>query len=311
MVTDRVTIATRVVQITVVRTDGGELGTWQPGAHVDVHVPGGYVRQYSLCGDPDDRSRWKIAVLRVEGGRGGSCAVHDSLVPGARVELGGPRNNFPLVDAPRYVFVAGGIGITPILPMVELVERRQRPWRLLYLARDRAAMAFRERIGATGAAATLWCDAELGICDVASWLSLPEVGASRNGAAVYCCGPEPLLGTVEQLARAWPARALHLERFSSTAVGAGADRPLEVELRRSGLTVEVPAGCSILEAVERAGIFVLSSCREGTCGTCETDVLDGLPEHRDTVLDRDAREAGDIMMICVSRSLSPRLVLDL
>ncbi|HUY30801.1 MAG TPA: PDR/VanB family oxidoreductase [Acidimicrobiales bacterium] len=311
VVSARRQIATRTVEIALERRDGRELGAWEPGSHVDLHLPGGLVRQYSLCGDPADTGRWTVAVLDVAGGRGGSRAVHERLVPGTAVTVDGPRNTFPLVAADRYVFVAGGIGITPIVTMVESAARGPAPWHLLYLARDRDAMAYADRLAPHGDAVTLWSDAERGICDVAAALADRGPGTTGGRAAVYCCGPEPLLGAVERLAGGWPPGTLHVERFSAVAEDTSGDSTIEVRLERSGLTLEVPAGCSILEAVERAGVAVLSSCREGTCGTCETDVLDGVPEHRDSVLDEEARGAGDIMMICVSRSRSPRLVLDI
>lgn len=311
VVSARATVASGTVELTLEGRDGAPLGSWTPGAHVDVLLPGGAVRQYSLCGELGDRARWRIAVLDVPGGRGGSRALHELATPGAPLTVSGPRNTFPLVEAERYVLLAAGIGITPIVSMAESLAAGDRPWRLVHLARDRASMPFADRLSRLGDAVTLWPAAERGRCELSAELfSTPP----PPGTAVYCCGPERMLRDVEQLAATWPAGTLHLERFSAGPPGAkdgAADRPFAVELRRSGLTLEVPADCSILEAVERAGVPVLSSCREGTCGTCETDVLEGEPDHRDAVLDPAARSSGDIMMICVSRSRSPRLVLDL
>ncbi|MGH3587402.1 MAG: PDR/VanB family oxidoreductase [Pseudonocardia sp.] len=279
--------------------DGAELPAWEPGAHVDVHLPSGTVRQYSLCGDPAG-DRWRIAVLREPDGRGGSAWVHDSLHPGAEVRVRGPRNHFALVPAPRYLFVAGGIGITPILPMIVAAEAAGAGWELAYGGRSRSSMAFRDEL--TDPRVQLHPQDEAGLLDLDGLLAdLPP------DALVYCCGPEPLLAAVEE--RCPPGR-LHTERFApKDRAGPGAG--FEVELARSGLTVSVPPDRSILDVAEEAGVGVLSSCSEGTCGTCETPVLHGEIDHRDSVLTAEEQAVGDCMMICVSRARCPRLVLDL
>jgi ferredoxin-NADP reductase len=282
--------------------DGGQLPEWTPGAHVDLHLPCGLVRQYSLCGDPAERGRWRVAVLREPAGRGGSACVHDDLVPGDELAAAGPRNNFPLVDATEYLFLAGGIGITPILPMLAQVTRRGRPWRLAYGGRTRASMAFLPELAAYGDRVTIWPQDERGL------LPLDDLLPGSPGTAVYCCGPEPLLRAVED--RCAPG-TLHLERFAPKEPVSTLDDPFEVELASCGTVIGVPAGVSVLAALRDAGVEVLSSCEEGTCGTCETAVLDGVPEHRDSVLTPAERDAADIMMICVSRARTPRLVLDL
>jgi ferredoxin-NADP reductase len=259
------------------------------------------VRQYSLCGDPADRKCWQVAVLREPDGRGGSACVHDKLTPGDHLDTTHPRNHFPLVDADSYLFIAGGIGITPILPM--LAEARA-PWRLTYGGRTRESMAFGDELARYGERVSVWPQDEYGLLNLDTLL-----GAPRPAAAVYCCGPEPLLRAVEQ--RCAPD-VLHVERFSPVADDRPADAPFQVELASSGRVIDVPAGISILTAVRDAGLEVLSSCEEGTCGTCETGVLDGIPDHRDSVLTAAERAtATDIMMICVSRAKTPRLVLDL
>jgi ferredoxin-NADP reductase len=307
VVTGRRTLADGVLGLTLARADGDPLPAWEPGAHVDLVLGPDLVRQYSLCGEPADRRAWRVAVLREPAGRGGSAFVHDRLAVGDRVAAHGPRNRFPLVPSPDYLFIAGGIGITPILPMLAAAERAGAAWRLVYGGRRRASMAFVPALRRYGDRVEIRPQDECGLLDLDSLL-----GAPAPGTLVYCCGPEPLLVAVERRCRDWPDGSLHVERFAAAPAGPTAPGvEIEVELRASGRVLTVPAGTSILRAVEEAGVAVLSSCREGTCGTCETDVLDGVPDHRDTVLTDAERAAGDVMMICVSRSLTPRLVLDL
>ncbi|MFC8850227.1 MULTISPECIES: PDR/VanB family oxidoreductase [unclassified Micromonospora] len=299
-------VAAEVVALSLGRPGGGDLPGWTPGAHVDLELGPGLVRQYSLCGDPADRSALRVAVQREPGGRGGSRLVHERLTVGATVRVHGPRNTFRLVPARRYLFVAGGIGITPIVPMVAVADAGGADWRLAYGGRSRATMAFaatlRERYGDR---VGLHPQDETGLLDLAALLAGPGVGL------VYCCGPEPLVRAVEEYCRGWPPGCLHVERFTPRGDTGGEEAAFEVVLALSGRTVTVPPGTPILCAVEEAGVQVLSSCREGTCGTCETPVLAGVPEHRDSLLTERERAAGDTMMICVSRARTPRLVLEL
>jgi ferredoxin-NADP reductase len=305
LVADKVRVADGIVALTLRSPAGDELPSWEPGAHIDLILEGGLARQYSLCGDPADRWAWRVAVLREPGGRGGSRYVHDELSGGVRIR--GPRNHFPLLPAERYAFVAGGIGITPILPMVARAEADGVPWRLLYGGRTRSSMAFLEELARYGDKVVIAPQDESGLLDLASWLPAPEAGTR-----VYCCGPEPLLAAVEERCAPWAAGALQTERFTPRAVAAPVlAEGFEVVLSTSGHTLTVPPGRSILEVVEAAGVPVLSSCLQGTCGTCETAVLEGVPDHRDSVLSGEERAAGDVMMICVSRSCTDRIVLDL
>jgi ferredoxin-NADP reductase len=305
LVADKVRVADGIVALTLRSPAGDELPSWEPGAHIDLILPGGLARQYSLCGDPADRWAWRVAVLREPGGRGGSRYVHDELSGGVRIR--GPRNHFPLLPAERYAFVAGGIGITPILPMVARAEADGVPWRLLYGGRTRSSMAFLEELARYGDKVVIAPQDESGLLDLASWLPAPEAGTR-----VYCCGPEPLLAAVEDRCARWAAGALQTERFTPRAVAAPVlAEGFEVVLSTSGHTLTVPPDRSILEVVEAAGVPVLSSCLQGTCGTCETAVLEGVPDHRDSVLSGEERAAGDLMMICVSRSCTDRIVLDL
>lgn len=292
-----------VLALTLRHPLGEDLPVWEPGAHVDVVLGPELERQYSLCGDPADRSVWRIAVLREPDGRGGSARVHEQLGQGDKVRVRGPRNHFRLEAAPRYRFVAGGIGITPVLPMLAAVEAAGAEWTLLYGGRTRNSMAFTEELGRYGDRVTVAPQDETGLLDLASVLDdVPD------GTLVYCCGPGPLLDAVEERC---PAERLRVERFAPKAQVDGENGGFEVELAQSGRTVTVEPDVSVLDAVRAAGVEVLFSCTEGTCGTCETDVLDGTPDHRDSVLSDAERESGQTMMICVSRCRGKRLVLDL
>ncbi|MBO4238134.1 2Fe-2S iron-sulfur cluster binding domain-containing protein [Pseudonocardia alni] len=298
-------LADDVVLLTLRDPSGAELPEWTPGAHLDLVLTADLVRQYSLCGDPGERSVYRVAVLREPAGRGGSAHVHDVVAEGDTVLVRGPRNRFALVDAPGYVFVAGGIGITPLVPMIAAAHAAGADWRLVHGGRSRASMAFTELAGRHPDRVTLVPQDEAGLLDVAGIL------AAAAGRPVYCCGPEGLLAAVEAEGERLGV-PVHVERFSARP-GAldGPDEAFEVELSGSGTVVAVPAGCSILDALEGAGIATLSSCREGTCGTCETGVLAGEPDHRDSLLTEEEQASNEVMMLCVSRSRSPRLVLEL
>ncbi|MFI9383665.1 cytochrome P450 [Kutzneria sp. NPDC052558] len=299
------TVTPDVRLLTLESVDGQPLPTVEPGAHIDVEIAGDATRQYSLTGD-----HWQIAVRRQPGGHGSEW-LHDHVKAGDMLRIGGPRNNFRLVDAPAHVFIAGGIGITPIVPMVARLRRDGRPWRLHYLARSVAEMPFRDVLD--GPETTLWPTGTVGRPALDELVKdLPD------GAAVYCCGPASLLDEIEQRRLSgegvWSRLTLRVERFAPRQrrrTDASADKPFDVELRRSGRSVHVPAGCSLLDALQEAGVLAPSTCRAGTCGSCETSVLEGAVEHRDSVLSPDERARDDTMMVCVSRARSPRLVLDL
>jgi ferredoxin-NADP reductase len=296
-----------VVSLTLARPDGRRLPDWTPGAHIDLVLSSGDTRQYSLCGDRFDAHVYRVGVLREPDGRGGSAFVHDVLAPGDVVGVGGPRNNFPLVPSASYLFVAGGIGITPLLSMIHQADLLGADWRLLYGGRTRESMAFRDELAAYGDRVRLVPQDEHGLLDLAAFL-----GAPRPDVKVYCCGPPPLLAAMERACAGWPPYTLHLERFVAKEQGAPArSGPFAVELARAGVVVDVPPHLSVLEAVRAAGVDLLSSCRQGTCGTCETTVLAGRPDHRDSILADHERAAGDCMFPCVSRSCDDRLVLDL
>ncbi|HET6509945.1 MAG TPA: PDR/VanB family oxidoreductase [Baekduia sp.] len=288
-------------------TGADALPPWEPGAHVDLLLGGDLERQYSLCGAPEARDAWRIAVLREPESRGGSAFVHTSVAAGDRLTVRGPRNHFNLVEADAYRFVAGGIGITPILPMLARLSAEGRPWRLLYGGRRRGSMAFVDELAALGGDVVLWPQDEHGLLDLDAFLGPPA-----DGTAIYCCGPEGLLAAVEARAERWPAGALHLERFApKDGALEGAATAFEVVLQESGITIAVGPDETIADAIEAAGVDVDTSCREGTCGTCETAVLEGVPDHRDSVLSASEQASGEVMMICCSRARTPRLVLDL
>ncbi|MFV0136343.1 PDR/VanB family oxidoreductase [Streptomyces sp. HMX87] len=300
LVTAHERIADGVVRL---RLEGHDLPRWEPGAHLDLVLPSGLVRQYSLCGDPEDTSSYTVATRLVEDGRGGSREVHEQLQEGMEVEVRGPRNRFPLLAAPAYVFVAGGIGITPLLPMLRALPEGA-DWRLLYGGRTRASMPFLEEIEKLDperTRVTVVAEDEAGLPDLDAFLTgLPE------DVAVYCCGPEPLMAAVEE--RLPEGTPLHLERFAPRT-SAGGDRAFEVELRRSGRTLTVGPDSSVLAAVRAELPNTPYSCEQGWCGTCQQRVLEGEIDHRDELL--TDMERGDSMLICVSRSRGERLVLDL
>ncbi|ORA31727.1 PDR/VanB family oxidoreductase [Mycobacterium aquaticum] len=288
--------------------DGSSLPTWTPGAHIDVELAEGIVRQYSLCGAADDTDTWRIAVLREPASRGGSKFIHDRIQPGDLLPVRGPRNNFTLVDAVRYLFVAGGIGITPILPMVRQVALTGKQWTLVYGGRTLKSMAFIDELrGIPAGDLRVIPEDEYGLLDLDYFLGTP-----RPDTAVYCCGPGPLLDAVETRCATWQPGALHLERFSPKAApDVTADDGFDVQLARSGKCLRVPGGQTLLEVLEAAGYEIDNSCRAGICGTCELSVADGVPEHHDDVLSDAERESNRVILPCVSRSKSAVLVIDL
>jgi len=293
------------VALLTLTSPSGALPPWTPGAHIDLILDDdgdATTRQYSLCGPLTDPGSYRIAVLKAPESRGGSTAVH-GLREGDTVRIRGPRNHFPLVTAPRYLFVAGGIGITPILPMIEEADVAGADWSLHYGGRSRASMAFCPELARHGDRVHLVPQDEAGLLDLAGIL-----GATPPGTVVYCCGPEPLLAAMEQ---ACTQHVLHLERFSAKPRDETTqDESFDLVLQRSGRTLRVPPDQTVLETMRAAGVSVLASCLEGTCGTCEQGVLDGEVDHRDSVLDEDEQAANDCMMVCVSRARGPRLVLD-
>lgn len=302
-----------VVTLTLADPTGADLPEWAAGAHIDLLMTPSLVRQYSLCGDTANRAEWQVGVLLDPNSRGGSQFVHDKLHEGSTVRVRGPRNHFPLVGSPRYLFIAGGIGVTPMVPMIVAAEAAGADWRLLYGGRTRSSMAFVDDLQRHGDRVTVCArDAHDGANFRANLDS--ALSSAQENTLVYCCGPEGLLSAVEDACKTWPDGSLHIERFSAKALeepSPDALETFEVECQRSGITLTVPLGKSIYQACEEAGVDVLGSCMEGVCGTCECDVLEGEPDHRDSVLNDAEKARNDVMMTCVSRSRSERLVLDL
>jgi len=295
-------LADGVRGVRLVPLGGAELPPWSPGAHLTLQLPGGDTRQYSLCGDPAERGFYEIAVLRDPHSRGGSAWVHDTLKPGMTVSVWEPRNHFPLVHAAQYLFVAGGIGITPIRSMIESLPAR-RDWWLLYLGRTRSSMAdLPELLEAYPQQVLVYArDEHPDRLDVASVVR-------RLGGEVYCCGPESLIDAVRSASEAGHFHAEHFVPVSRPPIIAA---PLEIECSRSGVRMTVPPDRSVLDVLEENRIPMVASCRRGVCGSCETRVLAGVPEHRDSVLDDAEKDELGVMCPCVSRAAGGSLVLDL
>lgn len=295
------TEAEDIVSLTL-RGEDGPLPGWEPGAHVDLHLPGGLVRQYSLCGAPGPD--WRIGVLRQPQGRGGSLAAH-ALRLGEAVSVSAPRNLFPMAAAKSYLFIAGGIGITPILAMVRKAKAEGADWRLVYLGRTAARMAFAREVAVLDPFRVEYVQTDLAGVPDATRFVVP-------GAQVYACGPGGLLAALETaFAAAGRSDDLHLERFETATAAKPGDGTVRLHLARSGRFVDVPAGVSFLNGLRAAGVEVASSCEQGFCGTCECKVLRGTPEHRDTLLSEAERARGASMMLCVSRAVGDELTLDL
>ncbi|MFL5994358.1 MAG: PDR/VanB family oxidoreductase [Streptomyces sp.] len=306
-------VARDIVELRLTRPDGTALPAWQPGAHVELTLPSGLRRAYSLCGDPADRAQWAIAVQRQPDGRGGSREIHDTALVGRELEVRGPVNRFPLVPAEGYLLLAGGIGVTPLLPMARELTARGLPWRLLLGARDRSRLAYAQELVTLGGDRVLLVPQdEAGLPDIAG-----ELAATPAAHAVYACGPQPMLDAVTQWCRASdPQRTPYVERFTPVPSGTPAEREpgsheFEVVLRRSGLRMTVPADRSVLDVVREKVPNVPYSCEEGYCGSCEMPVTAGRVVHHDTVIDPAERPTATTMMICVSRCMSPLLELDL
>lgn len=290
-------IAQDVVSVDLRGADGA-LARWQPGAHIDLALPNWLTRQYSLCGDPADRGRYQVAVRHERLSRGGSEYVHRYLRQGRPLLVSLPRNHFPLESAPEYLFLAGGIGITPIRPMLRSAVATGAAVRLIYAGRSRASMPFADELLATyGKRGRVMVTREDGRPDFAALAA----GTSAR-ALVYCCGPAPMLAAVEA---AFPAQMLRTERFRPSAREFGPGTAFEAVCVRSGRTIEVPPGKPLLDALNHAGLPVPSGCRQGVCGSCEVSVLGGELEHRDDIGAPEGR-----MYPCVSRARSV-LMLDL
>jgi ferredoxin-NADP reductase len=301
VVTGRTGECAGVVSLRLAAPDGGPLRRWQPGAHLQLELPSGRLRHYSLCGEASDRGSYRIAVRRIEGGGGGSAEIHDVVRPGTVLRAAGPRNAFPFAADPAVLFIAGGIGITPILPMARLATALNLNWRLVYAGRGRATMPFLAEVAALEAGrsqAEVLTDDETGVPDCADLLR-----RAPAGAAVYACGPPPMLAGLRAAAGAGAGagaiRAFHFERFTAPPLTDG--RPFEVEIGSTGTVLSVPADRSALDVLRDWNPATPYSCKQGFCGTCRQRVLRGSVDHRDRRLTDSERASGD-MLVCVSRA---------
>jgi ferredoxin-NADP reductase len=285
---------------------GQTLPTFAAGAHIDLHLDNGLIRSYSLVNPQGEHDRYVIAVKNETNGRGGSRSVHKDLRVGTDVTIGPPRNNFPLrEDAAHSVFIAGGIGITPLFCMVQRLEHLGRPWELHYAAASRDHAAFLPRLEVLRPRTHLYFRQEGGELDIGGLAA-----RLREDADIYCCGPLRMMADFEGATASRPPERVHAEYFTARDAPA-TDGGFEVLLQKSGQRLIVGAGETILDALIRSGVDAPYSCMEGVCGSCETRVLEGIPDHRDLILSKQEREANDKMLICCSGSRSARLVLDL
>jgi vanillate O-demethylase ferredoxin subunit len=296
----------------LVPVDGAALPPFAAGAHIDVHLPNGLVRQYSLCNAPGETHRYLIAVLRDAASRGGSQAMHDDVDVGTTLTIGTPKNHFPLVAAKRTLLLAGGIGVTPILAMAETLAGNGAAFEMHYCARAPERAAFTERVAGSSFAGQVHLHYDSGPAvqrlDLAALLAAPAPDTH-----VYVCGPQGFIDHVLDSARArgWSAGQLHVEYFGAAAVDTDGDPAFDVRLASSGRVVTIPAGRTVLKVLADEGVDIPYSCEEGVCGTCLTRVLAGVPDHRDLYLTDEERAANDQFTPCCSRARSPVLVLDL
>lgn len=290
----------------------GALPPFAPGSHIDIVVPGGWVRSYSLWNSGREKNTYRIGVLKVENGRGGSQAMHDTVEVGDLLEVSPPKNNFPLVDAEGSVLLlAGGIGITPLLAMAQSLIERGKPFTLHYCARSRARAAFLDRLGSPELAnfVNLHFDDE----SLGDGLNLDEVvGNEKKYAGLYVCGPRGFMDAALDRARhhGWPESKLHFEFFQADTAVKSSDQPFELHLLSSGQVVHVAANQTAVQALVAAGVPVDTSCEQGICGTCLTVVKSGVPDHRDAFLMPEERAANNCFMPCCSRALTSSLVID-
>ncbi len=330
-VSGRRKLTDRVTEFRLTSADGSPLPEWTPGSHIDLRIPVDsppaspdtpdagqtdqtgqtgrtrrtLVRQYSLCSDPADPSSYVVAVDRSADSRGGSAALHRYATPGTVLEISEPRNHFPLTRALNYVFIAGGVGVTPMVPLAAQAARSGRPWRMICLARTSGDMPYLQELQERHGGAVAFHASVEGRIDLAAALAdLPR------GTAVYVCGPGTLADDVAAAVEGQPAVDVFTEQFTAP-VSTGVNTSFDVSLASTGETFTVPEDASVLSVLEAHGKLLASSCREGMCGTCEVSVVAGEIDHRDSVLTPEERAENESMMICVSRCRSGRLVLDL
>lgn len=301
-------LAQDVLGVTLASLEGEDLPPWTPGAHLEFELESGKIRHYSLCGDPCDRDRYAIAVLHERAGRGGSAEIHHTWRQGHVVRARPPRNNFELKAGVKSTFIAGGIGVTPILSQARAAAAQGRDWKVFYGGKTRSTMALVDELLVLDPDRVVLCPQ-----DVSGLLDLTSILHEAAGGDIYACGPAPMLGALKERCEG-AGIELYIERFSASTdlhcTSAGGT-PFDLELRRSGTKFTVPADQTILDTLLQAGQEVFWSCREGICGTCATAVLEGVPDHRDDFLSDKEKSANDQIMICVSRCKGRKLVLDI
>jgi phthalate 4,5-dioxygenase reductase subunit len=291
------------------RDAGGKaLPEFSAGAHIAIHVPNGLLRKYSLCNDPAERDRYLVAVKREADGRGGSAALIDNVKTGDELMVAPPVNDFKLPPrAQDFLFIAGGIGITPIMAMIRQLRAEGKRFRLFYCSRSPETTAFLDELNAPEFKDNVTIHYDQG--DPSRSLDLRPILAERkNREHLYCCGPRPLMEAVRKMTDHWSSAAVHFEAFSEAETHKPTDKPFKVRLARSGAVVDVPTDKTILEALREHGLEVPSSCETGTCGTCRTKLLAGIADHRDLVL--HDHERADTIMLCVSRALTDEITID-
>ncbi len=305
LVASRRDLAAEITEFTLEPADGAPVEPFTPGAHVTVRTPSGAMRRYSLVNDGTTPDTYVIAVKREPVSRGGSASMHDQATVGARLLLTAPENDFELVEAPRYLLIAGGIGITPIQAMGRHLAAAGKPFELIYCTRSPSETAWLDEIGALPGKVTIHHDE--GEAD--GFFDFWDHFEKPSAAHVYCCGPAPLMEEIKAISGHWPEGSIHFEDFKPAEVIRVDDRAFNVTLSASGRTVAVPANRTILEALRDAGERTVSSCESGTCGTCKTRLVSGEVDHRDMVLMDDEKDR--FVMICISRARDGDLVLDL
>jgi vanillate monooxygenase ferredoxin subunit len=301
-----------IASFELARADGAPLPAFSAGSHIDVQVPTGLTRQYSLCNDAAEQYRYRIAVLRDPASRGGSVAMHDGVNEGDVIHISEPKNHFALHPAPRSVLLAGGIGVTPLLCMAQRLAAVDADFVLHYCTRSPERTAFREEIGSRPFAGRVRFHFDSG--PPSQRLNLDSALKNPDGQArLYVCGPAGFIGHVVDAAKArgWPADHIHLEYFSAAPQETGADQAFEVKLASTGKIVAVAAGQTVVQALQAHGVEILTSCEQGVCGTCITRVLEGQPDHRDLYFTDEEHAKNDQFTPCCSRSKSRMLVLDL
>lgn len=307
VVTKREQLKNDIIILTLASSGNMELPQWSPGAHISVILPNKEERQYSLCGDTEIRNKWRIAVKRLQDGKGGSQFIFQYGVSGAHLKIRDPINTFILRPSEKYLFIAGGIGITPILPMLKAVEAKEKEWKLLYLGKHREMMPFVDELGKYGEKVIIHESKIAGRFIVSTINDIAD-----KQTEIYCCGPIGLMDAIEAqnclLKANWQ---YHFERFAPKEKAYRPNQAFLVKIASTGQIIEVDKTETIAEALERNGVEVLTSCREGTCGTCLTSVLEGIPEHRDSVLTDEEKNSNELIMVCCSRALSASLTLDL